>query len=243
VGALLADRPAVAGALLAVALFKPNVLAIFAAGCIVARPVMLRGAIPVAGLLIGCSIAGCGIVPLGDYLTGSAHLATQTWQVETPPWKTHHLAGMLSPIIPQARLWCTGAGLAAAVWVGLRWRRHSRCATYSRATALACGLLLLFNAVFNPYTPVYDLALLVLALICCGEFAARAAPHQPFCPATLLERPQLLAVQGLVALVYFGPHLSQAGARATGVQLFPLLLLGVAVVLLRWQGATSGGGG
>ena len=37
------------------------------------------------------------------------------------------------------------------------------------ATYLAVGLLLAINAIFNPYTPIYDLSLLTLGALCVAE--------------------------------------------------------------------------
>ncbi len=87
----------------------------------------------------------------------------------------------------------------------------------SNCVALSLGCLI--NALFNPYTPVYDLVLLSLPLFAWLVHAERAGAL-----AQWLERRE---VKLIVACVWVGPILSQCLARelATPQQWMPLIML------------------
>src|SRR6185436_2939235 len=89
------------------------------------------------------------------------------------------------------------------------------------AAAAFAGLLVV-NALFNPYTPIYDLVLLGPAAV----FAVEACMIQQNLGRNLAARAG--CVQLALAALFFGPHLSQALAKTVGVQCFPLVLLAIA---------------
>ena len=83
--------------------------------------------------------------------------------------------------------------------------------------------LISINTLFNAYTPIYDLVLLLLgAVLTVEHLVQRYGPN--------VSR-TLIAAQVLLAIFYFGPHLSQALARSTGAQPFGIVLAAVAI----WQ--------
>src|SRR5207237_265585 len=103
------------------------------------------------------------------------------------------------------------------------WRR----AGDDRATAWSATAALVFlNLACNPYVPIYDLATLAAGV--CFAIEARMC---------LLPQPRFTsdaAKWGVAsALLFFGPHASQAICRATGVQLFPVVLAALTVWQLR----------
>jgi hypothetical protein len=210
-----------AGAILALSAYKPNVLALFAVGIAVRYPRVLLGALPVGAAWVGVS-SFAGYEPLQAYVNLTLNLASQAWDVETPFWKMHSLAPWLNWIVPgRGRAVTTVLGLSAAVAVAVWWRRADGWSPSARPIALS-GLLVV-NAIFNPYTPIYDLVLLALAAyLMAGVFqtdhrVANVSPH---------------VVQVWLAGLFFGPHLSQAVAKPLGFQLFPLLLAGISVWVL-----------
>jgi hypothetical protein len=122
---------------------------------------------------------------------------------------------------------CTLAlGMAATGVVVWCWRRAG--ADRPAVFCLAIALLVSINALFNPYTPIYDLVLLLVA----GLLTAEALVLRYGADVS----GRLGLAQLLLAAVYFGPHLSQLTARATMVQPFALALLAIAV----WQAREFG---
>jgi hypothetical protein len=206
------DQHAVAGCLLALTLYKPNVAAMLVLAALVVRPRMLVGFVPttVVGLLIALSVTGfSGIM---EYVGLATQLASSPWSLETPYWKVHGLAPGFQACFHSHGKWMCGlVGLILSLTVALRWRNQAVPDT------LAWALLLCGNALFNPYVPIYDLVLLELALIlvCQAAYDGRWRVASP------------LALQALGLLLFAGPHLSQAVARPLGWQPFPWLLLAV----------------
>lgn len=203
-------RDAAAGAVLALALYKPNSLFLFVFACIIVRPRILMGYVPVAFVGVGIAVTTCGWSGLSQYVDLALHLASSAWSFETPYWKVHGLSTCLQAVVPEyGRLLCLLAGLALSMGIALGWR-SGRLGPHA-----AWALLLMANALFNPYVPIYDMTLLIVAFAVAGQ----ASLNCEF-PSVSAWQLQLLA-GGL----FFGPHLSQAICRPSGVQLFPLLLL------------------
>ena len=209
-------RDAAAGAVLALALYKPNVLFLFLVACIVARPKILLGFVPVA--IGGLSIAlGSGSWSgLTTYANLAIHLASTAWSFETPYWKVHGLAPFFQMLAPEhGKLICLLTGLTFSLVVAVAWRAAHL------GDCAAWALLLTANSLFNPYVPIYDMTLLIVAFsIGCEASLRREFPQ--FGPSQL---------QWIAGCLFIGPHLSQAFCRFAGIQLFPLLLLGLMVAL------------
>jgi hypothetical protein len=217
-------RWALAGAVLALAAYKPNVLAFVALGIVIRHPRVLLGAIPVAGLAGLLSLVPCGWQGWSDYLALSSKLTLQPWDVATPYWKVHGITSWLALLLGEnARLCSLALGTALTVMVASLWRRRER--EHASVTPLAWAVLISLNALFNPYTPIYDLSLLMVSGVLTAEGLA--------CKYGVSVASRLGFAQVLLTLLYFGPHLSQALSQAIGVQVFPLVLLGVFLWQLR----------
>lgn len=214
-------RQAAAGAVLALSLYKPNVLVLFGAVCVLRYPRMLLGAVPVGMLWLAANVMVVGVEGTLDYFRLGSRLALEEWSIQAPAHKLHGLAGWWHFFTPgRERELTLALGAVAACWLAIRWRRGvDNGATFWMALSLALSV----NALGNPYVPIYDLSLL--------------APAGLMMAAGLIDRygdelhGKLAAAQALLAVVYFGPHLSQAAAVAWHVQLFPLALAALAC----WQ--------
>ena len=213
---LTRDRLVLAGAVLALSAYKPNVLACFAIGIAMRYPRVLLGAIPVLVAFAGLSCLA-GTERLAEYLQLTLNLSSGTWDVETPFWKAHSLAPFLETVIPgHGRLVTVIAGMTAAALIAIAWRRaDADVESPSQAQSFSLAALLAVNAVLNPYTPIYDLILLAPA----GWLVARG-----FETARGRTAVSATAAQCWLAVLFFGPHLSQALARPLGLQVFPLAL-------------------
>lgn len=208
-----------AGAVLALALYKPNVLGLLIIGLLAYRPRMLLGFIPVtlAGLLI--SVKLCGFDCLMQYLYLGSQLASSQWSLETPFWKVHGLAPFFQHASPMhGKLLCALVGITFSLAIAWTLRR--------RQLSLPAGLSLLIglNALFNPYVPIYDLVLLIVAL-------TLACEADEFSQGWT-RNPRLL--QSVAAGLFIGPHLSQLVAPQLGWQPFPIGLLLLILFGLFW---------
>lgn len=204
-----------AGALLALALYKPNVLALFILGCIVSRPRLLFGFVPAVGVGVMVALLSSGQEELLEYLRLGTQLASSAWGLEPPYWKVHGLAPYFQTVQGEyGKLLCLCIGGFLSLLFGLAWHLKF----FSDYAAMA--ILLCMNSLFNPYVPIYDLVLLVPAV----AFGCEAARLGKF--PTLSPR----AFQLLAAVLFFGPHLSQALAMKIGVQLFPIAVFASFIV-------------
>lgn len=221
--ALVSDkRFALAGAALALAAYKPNVLAFVGLGLLLRYPRLLRGTIPVA-LILGL----VGLIPAQwggwrDYFTLSSQLALQSWDVETPFWKVHGLAAWLD-LLPGLNARLCSLLLGATLTGGVAWSWRKTKVSETVVAPLAIATLISVNALFNPYTPIYDLVLLLVGSLLMAEYLALRFGQD--------INGRLWQAQLLLATVWFGPHLSQFVSRTTVAQPFSLALLAI----LAWQ--------
>jgi hypothetical protein len=220
------ERYAWAGAVWALAAYKPNVLLLVVIGCILFRPRVLWGLVPVGAIMFAATWWTVGWEGIVAYVELTLQLAGRPWDVETPFWKVHGIAQWLTLLIGgQARLVSLMLGFLATIAIVWRWRRTDN----SSASLLPYALLITVNALANPYTPIYDLTLLFAGLVLMAPTLATTGRY-PFAR-------HCVAWQAAIAAIYFGPHLSQLIAKSCGLQFFPLLLLGYAVFQARlfWQ--------
>jgi len=216
-------RFVLAGAILALACYKPNVLALFMVGCVIAHPRLLRGLIPTALMGVVVAISSCGVERLGQYLSLTIELASTTWTLETPMAKVQGLAPFFQAAWPaHGKLLCLLLGLLASVCIAVHWRRKRV------DERLALGLLLAINALFNPYVPIYDLVLLIAALALGAEASWSAVGVDSVSAAarsttTLAVSPR--DFQWLAGWLFIGPHLSQGLVPLLGWQVFPIVLV------------------
>ncbi len=211
-----------AGAVIALAAYKPNVLLLVGVGCVLYRPRTLRGVLPAAALLVALSLAAGGWQGLVDYYRLTTQLAVGSWDVDTPFWKVHSLSSWLGLLVEgRQRLLGLLLGLLAVTGVVWRWRRAE--AAGGTPLLISLALLVTINALANAYTPIYDLTLLAAGVLLTAA-SLGTGEEEPW-------RRHLPAAQLLLAILFLGPHMSQSAARLLGVQLFPLALLAAAV----WQ--------
>lgn len=219
--ALKQRRDILGGALLGLCIYKPNLVGMIVIGTLVARPRafwgMLSVAIP-AGLI---SVYAAGTEGVTRYVELASSLATSQWQLETPFWKVHGLAPLIDGVVPgRGKLLAFVTGIPLAAWLGWKWRRAE-----GNRFWLIFAAILTANSLFNPYVPIYDMLLLLPALLVTGVwFVTR---HRDNLETAM---PGLAA---LVVLAFAGPHISQAVAPGLGWQLFPLILIGLLIVQLQ----------
>ncbi len=223
-------KSGVAGMLLALTLYKPNVAALLVVAALVVHPRLLRGFLPTLALGVGITLLTTGIIGLAEYAQLATQLASSKWSLETPFWKVHGLAPVFQWALPaHGKLACAISGLLLSLIVAWQWR------TGRLSELLSVSLLLCCNALFNPYVPIYDLVLLELALVLGCEAAYRGE----------LKIPSIGVFQWVALLLFVGPHLSQTSARAIGGNPFPILLLGtvVGIVAHEWIARSYGNRG
>lgn len=218
---LVRGRAVAAGCWLALAACKPNVMLLLGGVLVVRHPRMLIGASAVGGALaiLTCLIAGTD--PLVNYVELAWQLALAPWQVETPYWKVQSLLSWTELAVGTslARRTNLVVGLVSAACVALWWRRQPHT---QAADAQALSIALVINALFNPYTPVYDLTLLCLGgIVCVASVAGNAWPGTS---SAWLSRRDVAAS---LAVLLVAPVASQSMAKALGtpLQAMPLCLL------------------
>lgn len=223
------ERYPLAGMCLALAACKPNVLLLLGILLVVRHPRMLLGVIPTGLLMLVATLSIAGRECLSAYIELGSQLATQSWSVETPYWKVQSLLSWTQPLLGSAaRTVNLGIGIIIAASVGLWWRQadhqtsHVSQKLQNSAVAISVGLLT--NALFNPYTPVYDLMLLSLGLFAWLVVAEGAGVLEHW----LAKR----EIKLLLGCFWVGPILSQSLARelACPQQWMPLVMLIAMVV-------------
>ncbi len=216
--ALKHHRDVLAGALIGLCIYKPNIVGVLVIGTLIARPRAFWGMLAVAVPAMLLSIYATGIEGAQRYVELASSLASSEWKLETPFWKVHGLAPMLDALAPgRGKLLAFAMGVPIACGLGLQMRH----ATQERYW-LIFATLMMANALFNPYVPIYDMLLLLPAVI--GTVA------------WLLKKDGARAMPTVVAIVvttFIGPHLSQAIAPTLGWQPFPLALTAIFILQLR----------
>ncbi|MEO8268892.1 MAG: glycosyltransferase family 87 protein [Aureliella sp.] len=221
------EQYVIAGILLAITLYKPNVAALLVVAALIVHPRLLRGFLPATAIGLCIALLTTGMSGVEKYVQLSTQLASSQWSLETPFWKVHGLAPLFQSVLPeQGKLACVVVGLIVSLLVAWQWRAGRL------PKLLAVAILLCCNALFNPYVPIYDLVLLELALVL-------------FCQAAYSGQLKLRSIaffQCAAALLFVGPHLSQSFARPLGFNPFPILFVGLllSVVVYEWKARAMG---
>lgn len=212
------QRPVAAGGVLALAAFKPTVLLYFAAGLLLRYPQMFLGAVPVGLALSGASWLVVGTDGLQEYAALGSKLAGGSWDVPIDAQKFQDLLPLVSQIVPgfgrTLLMACGVVSVVVVVWM------HRR----GRNDALLYSALLAINVSAGTYIPIYDLVLLVPAVL-----FGIAGVQQCGKPVSARD---LILMQVVVAWAYFGPHLSQGMYPTLGLQVFPIVWLIVVVATM-----------
>ena len=213
-------RMVFAGGCLALAAYKPNLLLFVALGIVLKYPRTVVGGGVVGLLLLAVQYTVAGPDCLEAYFELSQQLALRPWGLETPFWKVHGLGSWMAMIMPAyERKVLLGIGFVTTVLMVWQWRRR----TMRWTDPFAISLLVMVNALCNPYEPIYDLVLCVVpAVSLVGGIARQYGQNvKRWLPLIL-------------GIAYIGPHLSQGVSLWFGYQCFPLLLL-VITGLAAWR--------
>ena len=213
-----------AGVILGLACYKPNLLMFFALAMIVRYPRMIGGLACTAMATLVLQLLAVGPACIENYVVLASQLATESWGLETPSVKVHGLAPILA-------LWWPGYERKILLTIGIlgcvAWSWCDRRIQGDKlAQAASWSCIVIWNALCNPYLPVYDLLLLAI-------------------PTLLLLRvghEHRLSTRCLVVLlgaITLGPHLSQAIAARTGTQLFPAFLASMGIAVACFLGNRS----
>ncbi|MCC6509287.1 MAG: DUF2029 domain-containing protein [Pirellulaceae bacterium] len=228
--AIAQERFILAGVILSLSALKPNVLLLLSIVWVVRYPRLLLGILPSGVVMLVVTLSVAGRECLMTYIELARQLATDSWPVETPYWKVQSLISWSELVFGsnarRVNLWM---GLSLAVGIGLWWRvQAARVTSVERSTVDLCGLCtgLIVNALFNPYTPIYDLTLLTLGLFACVAYVV----ERDLLPQWLARRD----VQFSMLSVWLGPILSQTLSRSlqSPLQLMPAVLLTLTVYWL-----------
>ncbi len=225
--AIQRQRFGLAGMLLALTACKPNVALLLSIVLLVRYPRMLTSYAVTGMVMLGVTLMTAGSACLATYVQLARQLATDAWHVETPFWKVQSLIGWSELAFgAQARQVNLSIGLVLCVGIAAWWRHQARSNHVARPDWIFLTYAILVNALFNPYTPMYDLALLSLAA---AAWVAWADSNGTLVPMLNTRLARVLA-----AALWIGPIVSQAFSHwtMTPLQLMPIAMLAVLVELL-----------
>lgn len=205
-------RVAAAGAVLALAAFKPSATLFFAAGLVLRYPRMLVGAIPVGVALLAWSWSIVGGEGLMEYAALGSRLAAGDWDVAPDAKKFHDLLPLVSLVFGRgARPAPAVVGLVATCLAVAASRRNADAASSGDFRLFA--QLLTINFLAGTYVPIYDLVLVGPSLLFAVEARRRRGPP---CGGG-----ELVGLQLVAAVLFFGPSASQEAFDRIHGQLFP----------------------
>jgi Glycosyltransferase family 87 len=204
--ALVKGNPERAGAFLALGLYKPNMLIWFLIGVIFRWPRIILGMLPVAAIMYLLPIFMFGYAVTDAWLHNIVMLLHGAINTGTPPNKVMSWNSIFHGSSPML-----GAALALLFIYLLTFTKfRSTISIYEYLSSL-----LVANSLFNLYTPIYDLILLI--------------------PAFLLwqvKKPLATRHFSLVTTLALGPHISQTFFPFVGFQIFPLILVALLAAIL-----------
>ncbi len=233
--ALHREQPVRAGMWLALAALKPNVMLLVMIVLLLRYPRMWIGFSLTGCVMFLLTLATAGSQSLKDYMALASQLASGPWGVETPYWKVESLIAWFQLLCGSSARSCqTCIGIVLAVVLAIVWcwmdHRSASANQRRRHRSIAWCFALVINALFNPYTPVYDLTLLLLALFAGWQALSERDEHErdeherDECSISGLER---WDARVTIGVVLFGPILSQMLSQRLGspLQFMPLALL------------------
>ena len=212
--ALVHDRRFLAGVVIGLMVFKPQL------GVVIALVMILAGEwriVAGAALAASAELAGgwlvSGSTVMGQYVGVLVTLARDPSLVQIYPGEVHSLRGFFhlltgSPVVLSL---VSILAVAVAVWSGVRaWKSEM-------PLTMKWGLLVVLTVLASPHLLTYDLVLLTIPLVVFADWAVahREDPWQPW-------------VSRLLLLLYLAPFSSNL------VRLVPVQLSVVVMVLLVW---------
>ena len=211
------DKPVFAGAVMGLVMLKPNVALLFMLGALLRYPKALLG-IFISGCVMLCvTLLTTGTQSLQTYVQLGTELASRPWQTGAPVWKVHGLQPYVEVLVGQhSKLVTLLLGVACVLATVYFWRKKKL------SSGDGFSLLLIINALFGMYVPIYDLLLLLPVLFLQADELNSSERLTAGHRWRLTTRESLPAFALLITL---GPHLSQALMVAVGVQPYSLVLL------------------
>jgi len=215
-------RPLSCGAFLSLCLYKPTLLVLFLPMLVFSRRWrILAGFGAGVAVLLAVTALTMGPSVLADYVRTITHFGGLYFgsNAVLRGWKYVDLRGFMSLLTGEYSMGLLALGVAACwilpVLIRTWWTRGGLDARYpSRTWALTIVWTLLLNA----YVPFYDCILVVLVFILMA--------HALSGPSQMRHQP---ALQWLALLAFVTALFSQAIASASGLQIFTLVLIMVAV--------------
>jgi alpha-1,2-mannosyltransferase len=209
----LRSRSAMAGLVLGLVAYKPNLLVVPAAIWLLSREWRALGGLiagALAELAVDVAVAGPG--PMREYVSSLVSLAAYPTAVQLYPWESHSIAGflrLLTPAVPWAAAGLLGLTVAVALGYGV-WR-----STVDPRVQWA-GLTLAAVA-GSPHLLTYDLMLLAVPMLLVADVWLDAVDSTP------------RKWWWLIGVLYFAAVPGALVAKAVHLQLST-----VAMVLVLW---------
>ena len=210
-------RPSIAGVILGLAFYKPNLVLPIALVAVISRDWRLVAGIA-AGVTahLGVGAAAGGLAPTVEWFGVLARLGRQPDLVQAFTADVHSLVGFWRLLgVPGALLGLVSTASAVAVLGAVVWIWSRTASVETRWASAIVGTLLA-----SPHLLTYDLLILCVALLLCLN--------------TWLEG----RIEGrwwvwFIGALYLAPLVSSPLASATGVQISTLLMLWLLVGLMR----------
>ncbi len=218
------NKSIAAGAVLGLVMLKPNVALLFILGALLRYPKALVGLMLSGCVMLGVTLFTTGTQTLKTYIQLGTELASRPWQTGAPVLKVHGLQPYLEMIVGQhSKLVTLLLGVTCVLTTVYFWRKKKL------SSGDGFSLLLIINALFGMYVPIYDLLLLLPVLFLQANELSR---RQSTTTGHLWRLTTRESLPAFALLITMGPHLSQAFMVTTGAQLYSLVLL----MAVAWSG-------
>jgi len=218
-------RPFSAGLMLSVCLYKPTLLVLILPMLVFSRRWRLILGFAAGGtVLMTASLLILGAGAWSGYVAATSQFGRLYFGAGgnvLRTWKYVDIRGFFSLLTGQYWLGLLGLCLAACAILPLLIRRWWRGGNPDTAdSVLAWASVSVWTLLLNLYVPIYDSILVVIAFILAAHALGRASSAN-----------RRGVFRWLILLTFVTPWFSQLAARGTGLQVFTLVLVSVAVYL------------